>query len=225
MKHNNSHHHPDSLTLTAFAAGSIDTYEGLCIATHIENCPECKRHMKQLELVGASILTEAKDSFVASDVKNKTLDAIKQAPQGTPQPTKKHQARNTDVPKVLTKWIPEGFGQLEWVKVNRQLATYDLTANKRGPRVSLVKVSAGGQMPHHRHSGKEITVILQGSFSDEDGIYTEGDYLVRESHENHSPVASLDKDCICLTLLDGPIELTGFFSKLLNPWLRLRHPI
>jgi putative transcriptional regulator len=222
MNQNNScQYHPDTLTINAFAAGTIDTAEGLCIASHVQQCAECKHQLNQLETVGESFFMQPSQVLIAKGAKEGALKAIRQAKQVKPAP--RTPTTSSSVPKVLYKWIPNGYDELDWQTITREISTFDLTKNKKGTKVSLLKVKAGAHMPHHRHSGKEITVILQGSFSDEDGIYSEGDYLVRETHENHSPIASKDKDCICLTLLDGPIELTGFFSKLLNPILRLKH--
>lgn len=223
MNQNNScQYHPDTLIITAFAAGTIDSAEGLCIASHVQQCADCRHQIKQLETVGETFFMQPSALSVTKGAKENALKAIRQAKQV--KSMRKTPRTSSSVPRVLSKWIPNGYDELDWQTITREISTFDLTKNKKGPKVSLLKVKAGARMPHHRHSGKEITVILQGSFSDEDGIYSEGDYLVRETHENHSPIASKDKDCICLTLLDGPIELTGFFSKLLNPILRLKHP-
>ena len=68
--------------------------------------------------------------------------------------------------------------------------------------------------------GDEYTVILEGSFSDEAGLYHKGDFLLRDASHEHTPVATLDKYCICLAVTEAPIQLTGFFGRLLNPFIR-----
>lgn len=60
-------------------------------------------------------------------------------------------------------------------------------------------------MPHHSHTGDQITVVLEGSFSDEDRIYRKGDFILRDSRDRHKPIVSPKCECICLMVLAGPI--------------------
>jgi putative transcriptional regulator len=62
-------------------------------------------------------------------------------------------------------------------------------------------------------------VVLKVSFSDEDGVYHPGDFIVREAGEIHRPCATLNDDCICLSVLEAPIKLTGI-KRIFNPFLR-----
>ena len=89
---------------------------------------------------------------------------------------------------------------------------------ERRYELALHKIDAGGKVPDHDHRGQEITVVLKGSFSDEDGVYQPGDFLVREPGESHRPMAAQNDDCICLSVLEAPIKLKGLKS-LLNPFL------
>ena len=84
--------------------------------------------------------------------------------------------------------------------------------------VALHRIDAGGKAPEHDHRGREITVVLTGSFSDEDGVYQPGDFLVREPGDTHRPFAARNEDCICLSVLEAPIKLTGI-KRILNPFL------
>ena len=86
--------------------------------------------------------------------------------------------------------------------------------------MELLKIRPGGSASTHTHLGDEYTVILEGSFSDEKGVYRRGDFVVKDSSDQHTPVATKDQECICLAVTEGPVQLTGFFSRLLNPLLR-----
>ena len=63
-------------------------------------------------------------------------------------------------------------------------------------------------------------MILEGSFSDESGLYRQGDFMVKDASDQHTPVATQDRECICLAVTEGPIQFTGFFSRMINPLLR-----
>ena len=47
--------------------------------------------------------------------------------------------------------------------------------------------------------------------------------MVKHVDDRHTPVATLDRECICLAVTEGPIQLTGFLGRLLNPFLRRSH--
>jgi len=59
---------------------------------------------------------------------------------------------------------------------------------------------------------------LTGSFSDEEGVYHPGDFLVKEPGNIHRPFAARNQECICLSVLEAPIRLTGM-KRVLNPFL------
>ncbi len=69
--------------------------------------------------------------------------------------------------------------------------------------------------------GMEWTVVLQGSFSDHAGLYLPGDYLRCEPGHVHLPVATRDRECICLTVHDGAVRFTGWWQRWVNPLLRI----
>jgi putative transcriptional regulator len=77
-------------------------------------------------------------------------------------------------------------------------------------------------MPEHEHRGEEITVLLKGSFSDAEGKYVRGDFVVRNAGERHQPTATLDTDCICLVSLQRPVRPRSMFYRLLEPFVQYR---
>ena len=80
---------------------------------------------------------------------------------------------------------------------------------------------AGGKTPKHDHHGLEYTVVLKGSFSDENAVYREGDFLVRQPGDVHQPMGAQNGECICLSALSAPIKLTNPLGFLMKPWLRI----
>ena len=67
-----------------------------------------------------------------------------------------------------------------------------------------------------------MTLVLEGGFSDADGTYHQGDFLLREPSDVHSPTAVQSEDCICLAVLDAPLKFTGWKYRWMNPFLQLR---
>ena len=67
-----------------------------------------------------------------------------------------------------------------------------------------------------------MTLVLEGGFSDADGNYHEGDFLLRTPGEVHAPTALQSEDCICLAVLDAPLKFTDWKFRWMNPFLKLR---
>ena len=84
----------------------------------------------------------------------------------------------------------------------------------------LQKLAAGGKAPAHTHRGNETTLVLQGAFADQNGVFRQWDFVALDQHHEHTPVAVGCEDCITLSVLSAPVRLTGRFTRLLNPFLR-----
>jgi putative transcriptional regulator len=109
-------------------------------------------------------------------------------------------------------------GKLDWRRLSPSLKVAPISVGEEQYELALHRIDAGGKAPAHDHLGKEITVVLTGSFSDEDGVYQPGDFLVREQGDTHRPFAARNQECICLSVLEAPINLTGI-KRVLNPFL------
>ena len=73
--------------------------------------------------------------------------------------------------------------------------------------------------PKHTHIGSEITVVLEGQFSDKDGTYKSGEFMVKDSSVEHQPLAGIE-GCICLAITDAPLKFTGTFGPIINWWIK-----
>lgn len=210
-------HHPPVELLTAFSASSLQLSHSLCVATHLELCPVCRSNVHQLSCLGGSMLTELEPSSVPSGLKDSVMSRLLDEPAPIQRPKIDV---NCNVPRALQQFIPNGYDDLDWSRKTPSVRAVDLCKDGNGAHVSLLRISAGGKVGHHSHIGEELTLVLDGSFSDESGIFQRGDLALRDGHEKHQPIASKDSDCICLAVQDGPIQFTGFFARLLNPLLR-----
>jgi anti-sigma factor ChrR (cupin superfamily) len=56
-----------------------------------------------------------------------------------------------------------------------------------GPVTSLVRYAAGGAFPEHAHPEGEEILVLDGVFSDEQGDYPAGTFLMNPHDSRHSP--------------------------------------
>jgi putative transcriptional regulator len=219
-------HHPSAELLLSYSAGSVSSSQAICIATHLDYCTSCRAAHQRNNAIGGVMLQEGKAGGVSAESKKKVLAAIAARKASNDNPLAELEAvaaaplTSAEVPRPLRKIIPEGFSALRWRLATMSVRTCNLNKESDGASISLLKIKAGGKVNRHTHMGDEYTVVLKGSFSDEDGLYRPGDFLVRSPDEQHTPVATTDSDCICLSAQEAPLQFTGGIWRLMNPMLR-----
>jgi putative transcriptional regulator len=230
MKNVSPQHHPDSNLLLEFASGSLDHGQSIAIASHLHYCTQCRAKVMDFERIGAAIMvTHKHDIQENSDTTAQQFDRlmtkieqIKTSPIPTcSTPAHSNDAHNhhPELPKAVRKML---LPTTRWKRITSSLRSAGLIAGQDKYGVSLQKIQAGGKVPQHDHRGTEITVVLKGSFSDEDGVYQQGDFLLRNEGDIHSPMASKNQDCLCLSVEQAPVKLTSVLGRLLiNPFLRI----
>ncbi len=75
-----------------------------------------------------------------------------------------------------------------------------------GVDAKLIKFQAGRRMPEHGHHGAEITLVLQGSYLDDDRRYAPGDVHFMGEDDEHQPQVDPGQDCVCYTVIFGGIR-------------------
>lgn len=215
--------HPSSEWLSAYAAGSLSLSQSLCVAAHVEHCPQCQQNLSRLNQLGGELMTELKPATEQSLNFESLMEAIKQQEPLASQQIEADlaDARSASaIPSCLRKFIPENYDELNWSRLSPSMHTTELCQDHCGTKVELLRIKPGGSAATHTHLGDELTVILEGSFSDEKGVYRTGDFLSCDGSDTHTPVASKDQECICLVVSKAPIQFTGWFTRLFNPLLR-----
>jgi putative transcriptional regulator len=138
------------------------------------------------------------------------------------QPPLAYASADGDAGSALMQRLMAGsYDELEWDRVSSDLRISRLRTGDRDNEFALYHIKAGGSIPRHTHRGTELTLVLEGSFSDEEGVYQEGDFLIRDAEHVHTPTAARTGDCICVGVLDAPIRFTQWNYRPLNPFLKL----
>lgn len=212
------HNHPDDGLLASYSAASLPLSQALCISAHVEHCDECDQKLKRLNQVGSQLMHRLKPAPPSAELKTSLLDRLDSI---TEDPVKEQPGpSDSSVPRCLRQFIRTGYQDVAWKRISPDIHSFELCRDKNNAKVELLRIKAGGTSSTHTHLGDEYTVILEGSFSDEAGLYHQGDFLVRNSSHRHTPVATQNGECICLAVTEAPIQLTGLFSRLLNPLIR-----
>lgn len=215
----NIRHHPSTEMLAAYAAGSLPLSSALCISAHVEMCEECKANMSRLECLGAHVFNDLEPVGVDRDLKNSVFAQLGSVSTAIPSPIESSYD-DEEVPYCLRQFIPNSYDDLQWTRFSPSIRRSYLCTDGNGAQLALVRIKPGGSAGYHTHTGDEVTMLLKGAFSDESGLYQKGDFVLRDSQHTHRPVATKNGECICLTVVDAPIQFTGFFTRWFNPLIR-----
>ena len=213
-------HHPGEDLLLEYASGIQREPVALLIATHLALCPQCRDQTRGLEAIGGALLEQLGPAPLAEDGFARLLGRLDE-PEGPattqwPDPPTDHGAR---LPQPLRDYVAGSPDRLRWRRLG-PIAEARLLTGCAGFTTRLVRLRAGAGAPAHTHGGIELTLVLEGGFTDASGHYLRGDVEVADSAVDHRPVVDADGDCLCLAVADAPLRLTGRFGRLLNPFVR-----
>jgi putative transcriptional regulator len=213
--------HPRSELLVEYTSGVLSLAPSIAVTAHLQFCGSCNNVVQSLEQLGGDLLDHSENINVSNDLFEKVLLGIEE-PNSEPE-IRLGNAKNavdeiaSALPSYVRKFLPEGALQWRFLSPSLKLAT--ISVGETTQELALHRIKAGGKAPEHDHQGQEITVVLTGCFSDEDGLYRAGDFVVRNHGDVHRPIASQNEECICLSVLSAPIKLTGA-KRVLNPFLK-----
>ena len=211
-------HHPSRAMLVDFSAGNLGTAESICVSAHLHFCDQCRNELMRLDQVASQLMTEAEPQTIDEDLFDSVMSKIDALPEA---PTKVETEEKSDFPLTVTKLINETEGAPNWRRMSSSVDVARVRTGQNKYEVALHRICAGGKTPHHGHNGTEFTVVLKGSFSDEQAVYSEGDFLLRGPGDKHQPMGAQNGECICLSALEAPIKLSSPLGFLMKPWLRI----
>ncbi|MBO6849495.1 MAG: cupin domain-containing protein [Marinobacter sp.] len=210
-------HHPDSLTLMEYSAGNLTEPHALCIRLHLDQCSHCRSRVDTLDSLGAVMMEHQPKVDVSESMFDSILSRIDS-----------DTGENEVVTRVingmspLQKLLGEDLDTLPWKRQLGDVSVLDISERFPGQseQVVLQKLAAGGKAPAHTHRGEETTIVLQGAFADQKGVFNQWDCVVLNDSDEHKAVAVGCEDCITLSVLSAPVKLTGTFTRMLNPFIR-----
>ena len=210
--------HPDLETITEYAAGSLPLAQAACVSIHVSYCRHCQGIAGQLTSLGAALFETLEPVPVGDTQLNAVLARLHEE---VPLQYANGKEQASATPAILQRLMRGDFSDLSWKNIGSTLRISYLKTGDPKHEFALYHIRAGGRIPMHTHRGSEMTLILEGGFSDADGSYHKGDFLVRRPGDVHAPTALQSEDCICLAVLDAPLKFTDWKFRWMNPFLTL----
>jgi putative transcriptional regulator len=210
-------HHPDGTTLLGFAAATLAEPLAAVVACHLSMCPQCRQDVADLEMMGGVLMASAvvPPASQASGTRRRIPAASATKPLAP--------ARRADVlPMPLVSAYDLTFDRVPWRRLGPGVWHHRLTLRQESDGdLRLLRISAGRRMPDHGHGGSELTLMLEGSYSDGTGVYRRGDVQDVDHDVEHQPMVGDDADCVCLIASDHPARFKSLLARIAQPWTGL----
>lgn len=211
-------HHLTEELIMGYSAGVLPEAVNLIVATHISLCEECRAAVEAYDAMGGAVLDDCEATPLTDGSLNGALDLIRNGAWSAPQA----QLTPADpvLPAPLASYVGGSLDDVNWRPVGMGVKQAVLkTSDKASAR--LLYIPAGTAVPDHGHRGLELTLVLKGAFQDDDGYFARGDIEIADESMDHTPIADMSEDCICLAVTDGPLRFNSWLPRLVQPFVRI----
>lgn len=209
----NINHHIDDRLLAAYSAGSLAAPYSLVVAAHVSMCDECRARLGAHDTTGGAVMEDLQPIEISGNLKDRLFAELDEPFVEAPVyqrsgifPGPVMEALKGQPPK----WKNLGLGTRQCI----------LSHGKAGS-VRLLYIPPGQAVPDHGHNGLELTLVLQGSFSDESGTFGVGDVEIADQDDDHTPIAGKECACICIAATDAPLRFHSLVPRLLQPIFKI----
>ena len=218
----NPNRHPDDSTLVAYSAGALSQALAVVASAHLEHCAHCRRRMREADRIGGALVGLQQPAELAAGARDAMLALIEGTPrEPAPLPSAEpFPAPDPDrLPAALHPWFGDSKRALRWRRVapGVQRIRADGVA---GGQLFLLRIAPGSRLPLHSHAGSELTMILDGAYTDMLGHFGPGVVADLDENVNHQPVTTEGVPCVCVAALDAPLRFSGWLARSLQPLIR-----
>jgi putative transcriptional regulator len=213
-------HHPRYELIQSFVHGDLPASLSAAISIHAEMCSTCQKQITLLTDQVAELSFEESQFKTSDDDYISNIDFEKMI-EGITQSNDIDVKKAVEIKTIYFKSKPynlpitlNNIGLGKTANIGR-LAKSRLQLNENEIHTNLLHMEPGGSVPEHTHKGFELTLLLEGSFHDDRGIYVKGDFIMLDGNHTHRPVS--DSGCLCYTVANDALHFTQGINKLLNP--------
>jgi putative transcriptional regulator len=194
--------------LARYVAGSLPKPIEVLVASHVELSASSRELVRGLEGCAGEFLAD--ENPVPLTERDSRINAIFASDSeavsfhGIAEP----ETAAGIMPRALHDFIGHSVDTIPWKTKMPGFREYEM-ADVDGCHVSMFWIKPGRKIPTHTHEGLELTLVLDGAFSDSHGRYGRGDISIADDTVEHRPFAEHGNACICFAVTDGPLRLTG----------------
>ena len=208
-------HHLDDATLLAYTTGNLPEAFSLIVASHVSLCDTCRSAAESMDAVGGALLEDVEVAPMGAQSLPRMMELLEDTPAAPLQRFSKGV-----LPAPLQDYVGGDIDSIRWRPVGMGVKQAILPTSKDAS-ARLLFIPAGAAMPDHSHGGTEMTLVLQGAFRDDEGLFVRGDIEITDENVTHTPIADISEDCICLAVTDAPLQFKGWLPKVVQRIVRI----
>lgn len=194
--------------LSAYVAGSLPKPVQVLMASQLELSDTHHKFVDGLERAAGDELASIEPASVSA--RDDKLNAIFASEDESISLVRE---KSCDVlPSALENFVGYRVEDIPWKTKMPGFKEFEL-GDVDGCHVSMFWIKPGRTVPMHTHEGKEVSLILQGAFTDERGRFGRGDISIADENVEHRPTAEMGEPCIGFAVTDGPLRLTGSIAQ------------
>lgn len=214
--------HLDDATVVAYSAGALSQALAVVASAHLERCAHCRTRVHEADQVGGALVGLQQPAELAPGARDAMLALIAGTPrEPAPLPSAEpFAAPDPDrLPASLHPWFGDSMRALRWRRVAPGVQRIR-AEGVAGGQLFMLRIAPGSRLPLHSHARSELTMILDGAYTDMLGHFGPGDVADLDEHVNHQPVTTEGVPCVCVAALDAPLRFSGWLARGLQPLLR-----
>ncbi|ASJ71704.1 ChrR family anti-sigma-E factor [Granulosicoccus antarcticus] len=215
-------HHLTDETIQDYAAGGLSVPMETLVACHMTVCSHCRLKAELADGIGGAVIAEVEPATVA-------LSASELIARASLMPT--HTAAGTNgataveslipgIPRPLARLLPTSLEELKWRRIAPGIKQFKLSKqHRRDGAFQLLHLEPGVELSAHSHNDRELTYLVQGSYTDELGKFEAGDIADLDNHATHRPLIDGHIPCIALIATQSPVRYESVFGKIMQPFV------
>ncbi len=201
--------------LARYVSGALPEPVRILVDAHLAISPVNRPIVSALEALSGKAIEGIEPIEISK--RDERLAAIFSAPPLTGAPTTEKQSSSL-LPASLLRLVGHDIDDIPWKTKMPGYREFSL-GEIDGCEANMLWIKAGRAMPSHTHEGAELTLVLDGAFSDANGRYGRGDIALADENVDHRPIAEEGRACICFAVTDAPLRLTGSYSQMFSDFL------
>ncbi len=214
-------HHPLPETLISFASAALPDATSAVIQCHLTMCRSCAEDARRLDALGGLLLeclktgpaeeasTERALARWSIERMHPNIESDPQTATGTPL-----------LPPVLRM-----SEELSWEAAAGGVRQHWFRLPNGAGQMRMVRLNPGESLHRGAQKGSaEITLVLQGVFSDETGEYLRGDIIEQTGDAEHELRAKGDVECFCLVATDVTASVAAAPHQILRDLRQMALP-
>lgn len=202
---------------SAYSAGRLSPAYALLVETQAALRADIARDLAISEAITGTFFENESRELMAPNAFEKTLKQIEALEDGGADSLAAASSARDGLNELLAlpeplrdKALMASIGK-GWSRLTRGVSRLDLS-DSIAVHAHLYKIKPGSSVPRHSHHGPELTLVLQGGFSDQTGDYGPGDISYKTPQDTHQPIADDDGVCLALAVSEGGMRFTGMLG-------------